>query len=247
MRIRFGRLSAGIAAVLASALIAAVPPAAGARAGMAGQYPRYNEVYGVATHNSYWVNRSDKADFFASGTQEILSDQLLHEHVRALELDIHSEGAPAGRWKVYHTSDSEDFTCRYLDDCLQMLRNFQYAVPRHEVVNIMIELKNVVPYTGASFPGIPTNANFDDSHTIGQLDDTLRQALGGALYTPGDFLSRCAPGGTMVSCMTAAGWPTVDQLRGKFVVNLIGNWSTAGADWVRYAGTDVANRAAFPM
>ncbi|SRR6266536_1348771 len=246
MRIRFaGRLSIGLAAALLAGAFVAVPQAAGARAGVAD--PRYNEVYGTATHNSYWLNRSDKADFFASGTQEILSDQLLHEHIRALELDIHSEGAPAGRWKVYHTSDSEDFTCRYLDDCLQMLRNFQYAVPRHEAVNIMIELKNVVPYTGASFPGIPTNANFNDSHTIEQLDDTLREALGGALYTPGDFLSRCAPGGTMVSCMASAGWPTVDQLRGKFIVNLLGNWSTAGADWVRYATHDAAHRAAFPM
>jgi hypothetical protein len=243
MRIRF----AGLAVVLASVLIIAVPPPAGARAGTTSQYPKYNEVYGVATHNSYWLNRSDKADFFASGTQELLSDQLLHEHIRAIELDIHSEGAPAGRWKVYHTSDSEDFTCRYLDDCLQLLRNFQYAVPRHEVVNVMIELKNVVPYTGASFPGIPTNANFNDSHTIEQLDSTLRQALGTALYTPGDFLSRCAPGTTMISCQASAGWPTIDQLRGRFIVNLLGNWSTAGADWVQYATHDLPNRAAFPM
>jgi hypothetical protein len=243
MRIRF----AGLAMVLASVLVIAVPPPAGARAGTTSQYPKYNEVYGVATHNSYWLNRSDKADFFASGTQELLSDQLLHEHIRAIELDIHSEGAPAGRWKVYHTSDSEDFTCRYLDDCLQLLRNFQYAVPRHEVVNVMIELKNVVPYTGASFPGIPTNANFNDSHTIEQLDSTLRQALGPALYTPGDFLSRCAPGTTMISCQASAGWPTIDQLRGRFIVNLLGNWSTAGADWVQYATHDLPNRAAFPM
>jgi Phosphoinositide phospholipase C, Ca2+-dependent len=232
-----------IAAILAGAYLVGAPHAARADAA----YPQYNEVYGTATHNSYWLNRSDKADFFASGTQEILSDQLLYEHIRALELDIHSEGAPAGRWKVYHTSDSEDFTCRYLDDCLQMLRNFQYALPRHEVVNVDVELKNTVPYTGADFPGIPTNANFNSSHTVEQLDATLRQALGTALYTPGDFLARCAPGSTMVSCMSTAGWPTIDQLRGKFIVNLLGNWSTAGADWVRYATDDVAQRAAFPM
>ena len=149
MRVRF---PASIGLVVALVAVAFSAPAARG----ADQYPRYNEVYGVATHNSYWLNRSDKADFFASGTQEILSDQLLHDHVRALELDVHSEGASPGRWKIYHTSDSEDYTCRDLDDCLQMLRNFQYAVPRHEVVNIMVELKNVVPHTGASFPGIPT-------------------------------------------------------------------------------------------
>src|SRR6266487_3162663 len=159
MRIRFaGRLSIGLAAALLAGAFVAVPQAAGARAGVAD--PRYNEVYGTATHNSYWLNRSDKADFFASGTQEILSDQLLHEHIRALELDIHSEGAPAGRWKVYHTSDSEDFSCRYLDDCLQMLRNFQYAIPQHEVINVIVELKNTVAYTGVASIGIHTHYNF---------------------------------------------------------------------------------------
>jgi calcium-dependent phosphoinositide phospholipase C len=245
---RVGRLTAGFAAVVvAAALLPGASHAAAPRPGMTGEYPLYNEVYGVATHNSYWLNRSDKADFYASGTQEILSDQLLHEHVRALELDIHSEGAPAGRWKVYRTSDSEDFTCRYLDDCLQMLRNFQYAVPRHEAINVMIELKNVVPRTGATFPWIPTNANFDGTHSIEQLDDTLRAAFGAALYTPADFLSRCPQGSTIVACMASAGWPTIDQLRGKFVVNLIGNWSTAAADWVQYATHDVQHRVAFPI
>jgi len=47
--------------------------------------------------------------------------------------------------------------------------------------------------------------------------------------------------------MDSAGWPAPDQLRGRFVVNLIGNWSTAGADRVRYATQDVADRVAFPM
>src|SRR5690349_19720620 len=112
------------------------------------QYPPYNKVYGIATHNSYWINRSDAADIGASGTQELISDQLLHEHVRGLEIDVHSEGAAPGQWKVYHTSDSENFLGRYLEDYLEYLRDFQYAVPQHDVINIIIELKNVDPPGG---------------------------------------------------------------------------------------------------
>jgi len=215
------------------------------------EFPHYNNVYGIARHNSYWVNRSDQVDYHSSGTQEVLSDQLLQDHVRAIELDVHSEGAPAGRWKVYHTSDSEDFSCRYLDDCLQMLRNFQYAIPQHEVINVIVELKNTVAYTGVASIGIHTHYNFASDHTMQQFDTTFVNVLGSALYTPKDFLSQPAcsatPGITMVDCAAAAGWPTVDKLRGKFIVNVIGNWSTAAYDWVSYASGDMRTRVAFPI
>ena len=250
------RLVRAVGVLLALALVAAgvsvlqVAPAAPATQAAGGALPHYNEVYGVATHNSYWINRSDQEDLHSSGTQELLSDQLLQDHARAIELDVHSEGAPSGKWKVYHTSDSEDFSCRYLDDCLQMLRNFQYAVPQHEVVNVVVELKNTVSYTGVTSLGYHTHDNFTGDHTIEQFDSTFTQALGAALYTPSEFLSRpgcTAQGTTMVQCAAAAGWPTIDQLRGKFIINVIGNWSSAGKDWVNYASGDMHARVAFPI
>src|SRR5437667_10482921 len=54
------------------------------------RYPKYNEVYGKATHNSYWFNRNHSLDAFGSGTEELLSDQFLHEHIRAIEIDVHT-------------------------------------------------------------------------------------------------------------------------------------------------------------
>jgi hypothetical protein len=39
----------------------------------------------------------------------------------------------------------------------------------------------------------------------------------------------------------------LEELRGKFIVNLIGNWSTAAYDWVDYATSGIRNRVAFPM
>lgn len=209
--------------------------------------PVYNKVYGIATHNSYWLNRSDQVDYFSSGTQELLTDQLLHEHVRAIEIDVHSEGAPAHEWKVYHTSDSEDFSCRYLSDCLEFLRNFHYAVPHHEVINVVVELKNTVPTTGADFPGIPVHFNFASDHTMEDFDGIFRRVLGNTLYTPKDFLGRCAAGATMRQCARIKGWPTIEELRGKFIINVLGNWSTAAYDWAHYAGENIQNRVAFPM
>jgi Phosphoinositide phospholipase C, Ca2+-dependent len=204
-------------------------------------YPAYNRVYGIATHNSYWINRSDQQDFFASGTQELLSDQLLHEHVRAIELDAHAEGAPAGQWAVYHTSAHEDFSCRYLSDCIKYLQNWQYAIPDHEVFNIIVELKNSSPVYGT--PG----SNFNATHTMDQFDAQFRDALGTSLYQPADFFARCPGETTLTACAKVAGWPTTDQLRGKFIVNVIGNWSVAGADWAAYATSGIQQRAAFPL
>jgi hypothetical protein len=218
-------------------------------------FPPYNKVYGIATHNSYWIDRSDLVDYRAGGAQEILMDQLLHEHVHALEIDVHSEGAPAHEWKVYHTSDSEDFSCRYLSDCLEYLRNFHYAVPQHEVITVVIELKNTVAKTGTFFPGIPVHDNFTDDHTIEDFDGIFRRVLGDTLYTPADFLADCDlqmtdPPMTMRQCAQAKGenaWPTIDRLRGKFIIVLEGNWSTAAYDWVQYATRNLRERVAFPI
>lgn len=210
-------------------------------------FPAYNKVYGIATHNAYWLDRTDNVDFGASGTQETILDQLLHEHVRALEIDIHTEGAPRGRWRIYHTSDSENFTCRYLDDCLEYLRDFHYANPHHDVINLIIELKNCVPKGGSIAIGGTPTSNFDADHTIEGLDATFRRYLGPCLYTPGEFMSRAPAAKTMVEAAKTAGWPTIDKLRGKFIVTLIGNWSIAALDWVSYASGDMHQRVAFPL
>ena len=227
----------GSLAVLASTLVACQQSPLPVQAQTAAETVLpYNKVYGIATHNSYWMNRSDKYDLYASGTQELISDQLLHEHVRGIELDVHSEGAPDHEWKVYHTSDSEDTTCRYLSDCLEYLRNFQYAVPDHEVVNVIVELKNVDSDLGVVAYNYQTSRNFNATHTMSDFDNIFRNALGSALYTPSDYYRdmRCSTSQSITSC-AEHGWPTIEQLRGKFIINLMGNWGTAMADWTDYA------------
>ncbi len=213
--------------------------------------PRFHEVFRLATHNSYWVKRDNVVEAFASGVQQRLVDQLVFEGARSIEIDVHKDTPvlPLPRppephnWTVYHTDKQSNSLCTPLRECLKHLRLFHHVLPQHEAVVVILELKEIVDY------------NFDDAHTPKQLDDIVRQELGDLIYTPADFLRRCPAGSTMRACAKRAGWPTVSELRGKFVVAVIGNWSNAvlrghGVDgWVRYAtwGSGVRDRVGFPM
>jgi hypothetical protein len=211
---------------------------------------RYNEVYRAATHNSYWVNRSNIGEAYASGVQERLLDQLLFDHVRALEIDIHKDDSSAGDWRVYHTDRESNSLCTPLKECLKQLQLFHYANPSHEVVTVVLELKELIGF------------NFDDSHTPADLDRLLDATLGSLLYRPRDFLARCPIGATMKECARSAGWPTIQELRGRFIFTVLGNWRhcVAGlpvghgpSGWATYAtwtgdrGSGVRDRSAFPM
>jgi hypothetical protein len=200
-------------------------------------YPPYDMVYGSATHNSYWVPRDRLGEKLAHGTQERLLDQLLHDRARALELDIHFNAKQPGVFSVYHTDALGNSLCSPLDECLKQLALFQYLEPHHDVVNVIIELKELWAHLFA--PG----------HSITELDATLHKYLGDALYTPRDFLARCPPGMTLRECARTHGWPGIDELRGKLIINLLGNFNYNANDWVDYATRNggVINRVAFPM
>lgn len=213
--------------------------------------PRFNEVFRLATHNSYWVKRDNVVEAFASGVQQRLLDQLVFEGARSVEIDVHKDtpvlpllGPPEPHnWTVYHTDKQSNSLCTPLRECLKHLRLFHHVLPQHEAVVVILELKEIVDY------------NFDDQHTPKHLDDILRQELGDLVYTPADFLRRCPAGSTMRACAKRAGWPTVSELRGKFLVAVIGNWSQAALGghgvegWAHYAtrGGGVRDRLGFPM
>jgi hypothetical protein len=211
------------------------------RAGTAKQ-ARYNEVYRAATHNSYWVKRDNVVEAFASGAQERLLDQLLFEHVRALEIDIHRDDTHPHDWTIYHTDKQSNSLCTPLSECLKQLEQFHYANPAHEVVTVVLELKELIKY------------NFDGTHTPQDLDRILETYVGKNLFRPRDFLARCAPGTTMRECARGAGWPTIQELRGKFIFTVLGNWRACApwpighgpSGWATYA-TWPGDRAAFPM
>jgi hypothetical protein len=202
--------------------------------------PRWNNVFGKATHNSYWFNRNQILDPFASGTEEQLIDQLLFEKVGALEFDIRLNTEEDGDFVVAHTDQPSFSSCNPLSDCLEILRSFHYAVPNHHPILVIIELKGTPLLLGAR--------TFDANHTIEDLDDNLRSVLGDTLYGPADFMAECGGATTMMECLVLrGGWPSLDELRGKFVVGVKGEWDNNYNDWIAYGSQDdVRLRAAFP-
>lgn len=194
--------------------------------------PRLDEVAVLATHNSYWVDRHARGDLFASGVSQRLTDQLAFNHVRSLELDIHRD------LRVYHTVPGNSL-CVTLRDCLAEVRAFTWAVPDHHPLILILELKELFA------------PNFTAEHRPEDLDETLRDELRAALYTPADLLARCPGDTTLSACVARAGWPSVAELRGRILVTLLGNWDEMGGqatvDWVHYTTGPISTRAAFPM
>jgi hypothetical protein len=211
-----------------------------------GDYPRYNDptVFRKGTHNSYFLNVSHsivESESNASGTQERIIDQLLYEHARSLELDLHYEGGHPGEFTIYHASDAEtDSNCHYLTDCLELIRRFEHVVPNHETLNIILEFKEVM-----------NGPTFDDTHGPRDLDRQLWEVLGPVMYTPRELMETQCPNATTLRDCFAQGaqWPTTDQLRGRVIVNVMGNWADDYFDWIHYGAEagDIRTRAAFPM
>jgi hypothetical protein len=207
---------------------------------------RLNEAWLVGTHNAYWVDRGIAADLFASGVQESLLDQLLADHARALELDVHPDPDRPHRYRVFHTVPGNSL-CDDLGDCLRPLRLFHAALPRHEAVHVVVELKK---FTGSSF---------DAEHTVGDLEAIFEESLGAWLYRPRDLLAVCDPDGAepdpdLARCLAEVGWPTIAEMRGRFVVSVLGNFddllpeAKGTLDWARFTlhGT-LRERSSFSM
>src|SRR5205807_2088753 len=145
--------------------------------------------------------------------------------VRSLELDLHFESGHAGEFTVYHTaSATSNSTCHYLINCLDLLQRLDYLEPNHEVVTIVLEFKeSAVSARVFGNNGVIGPAKHD--HHLEDLDRQLWEHLGPRIYTPGELLDnpQCATL-TLRQCIGKVGWPTLDQLRGRYIVTVIGNW-----------------------
>lgn len=224
--------------------------------------PHFDEVFLKGSHNAYWVdNKHTPYDPEAAGTQMRLWDQLVHEHARSIELDIHRDaddqqalvtGIHPGEYRVYHTNEPDNSTCFLLADCLQLLQRLDYVLPQHEVIHVALELKQIDKL-------FQDDALFDDGRwRPEELDRLLWEHLGSRIYTPAEFMSRCDPSLidpslTLRDCAKRVGWPTVDQLRGRYIFTVHGTETPSfpGASneraWWQYSSVDIRTRAAFPM
>ncbi|HEY8515942.1 MAG TPA: hypothetical protein VIS07_10560 [Candidatus Binatia bacterium] len=207
---------------------------------------RLDEAWLVGTHNSYWVDRGHANDAFASGVQESLLDQLLADHARAIEIDVHPDGERPRRYRVFHTVPGNSL-CDDLGDCLRPLRLFHAALPRHEPLHVIVELKK---FTGPSF---------DAEHTVDDLEAIFEESLGPWLFRPRDLLALCDPEGAdpdpdLAACVETHGWPTIAALRGRFLVTVLGNFddllpeAKGTLDWAHFTlRGDLRARSAFSM
>jgi hypothetical protein len=119
---------------------------------------------------------------------------------RGLELDI-NQSEEGNHWSVGHVggySSSE----RQLSQFLSELRVWAEENPEHDVVTLYLDLKEV-------------HDGFEDD-----LDEYVSQHLDRPVYRPADLMGSQAsvPDGARVH-----GWPTLGELRGKFILVLSGD------------------------
>jgi hypothetical protein len=169
-----------------------------ARVGTGG---RYDEVPQVTIHNAY-------------AERTTVREQLERAGVRSLELDVHTSkrGRPkmAGDWYVYHHDFPwlDDSRCERLSECLDELAAFHASTPRHAAVTLFVDVKDV----------------FAPGHAPEDLDALMRERLGaGNVFAPAELMRACSQASSLRQAVTApCGWPTRDELEGKFIVALTG-------------------------
>lgn len=206
------RLITGAAATAAALTVAATatatggPAAAPAAQAEPGALP-YSQTTSVGVHNAY---EKDTFPYFADA---------LDSGAGMLELDVWTNFF-GGDWRVSHSNPlGNDSNCegagsaeelrtgdrdQGLAGCLADIRAWHDANPDHRPVLLKIEMKD----------GFAANLGRGPA----ELDALLDEALGDAVYGPGELAAGHA---TLDDAVRAEGWPARDELAGRFLVHLI--------------------------
>jgi hypothetical protein len=161
---------------------------------------RYNQVQQKSVHNAYEHD-------------EPLFDQVWLHRAFSLELDIHNSkrfaDALARDWYVYHIDAPrvDRTSCTKLSDCMSAIRALLDLHPDHEVVTLLIDLKDP----------------FDATHSVQDLDGMLQRTLGDRMVRPRELLTACPGATTLRAAVTApCSFPSLATLRGRVIVGLTG-------------------------
>lgn len=256
-------LLAGIAGALALA-----PPAAAQDMNeiqVIGTHNSYHREISEVEQNAYdqAVGRPGAYDQFLAYSHASIPKQLEQQDVRGLELDLFPD--PEGSlydepllrqrlglgelanpdWdvpgiKAFHVADLDyKTTCIRFVQCLEQVRDFSKANPRHVPLLIMLELKGsdrrVVEAGGVQAP--PWNGE-----ALDDLDAEIRSVFSEReMITPDDVRSR---GETLEESVLGRGWPSLRQSRGK-VAFLLDNEPGAIRDAYRADAPNLEERVLF--
>jgi hypothetical protein len=163
---------------------------------------RYNEVRQKSAHNAFQQ-------------PEGVYDQVVYWRIRSLELDLHrgkiGHGGLRGDWYIYHGAHNPNTSVHRLSDFLQMCRGIRRAVPKHEVITVFLDIRDIFHATPSAAQSGPA------------LDRVLVEQLGERrLYRPGDLLDRAPGSETLQEVIQVGGWPTFAELQGKMMFVLTG-------------------------
>ncbi len=186
---------------------------------------KLNQMQVIGTHNSYHVEPPpdllqilvgiDPSAIELAYSHSPIDEQLRHEGVRQLELDVYADPAgslwrPLGTpgYKVFHIEGfDERATCETFVGCLQVVKGWSDAHPAHLPIAVLVEVKDTVDLPGPPDPLPVGPAELD------ALDGEIRSVFPPSrLLTPDDVRAG-AP--TLEQAVLAGGWPAIDDVRGR--------------------------------
>ncbi|RMY99678.1 hypothetical protein D0864_03981 [Hortaea werneckii] len=211
-----------------------------------------NHIQVVGTHNSYHreISLKERAVFeqIMPSPENLyyshasLEDQLSHQAVRSLEIDLHSDtkGGLYGDpliWrlsnltnatapfydpnffkpglKVFHVTDADvNAVCHTFVECLQQLKHWSDNNPTHLPILIDLELKCDAPY--CAFGGLCAEEAVNWTlPRILEVDREIRSIMPASkLVTPDDVRQANT---TLEQSVLQHGWPKLDDVRGRFM------------------------------
>lgn len=178
----------------------------------------YNQVSMKAAHNSY--QRDEPL------IEQICwnSGEPFNNGCRAVELDI-AEAPSRNAWSVGH-QDSYDRYYRQLSGFLSDLLVWSNENPNHDVITLYLDIKHAES-------GFPDRLDYYIKSRLAPCGDDK-------FFSPGYFLSE-NPGKTLWQAVTESGWPSLKELRGKFLICLSGDSQSTAF----YSSTNPAIRLCF--
>jgi len=179
----------------------------------------YNEVGFKASHNSYDRTGLTLADQLAT-----LPADPHRGGCRGLELDLHQT---RGRfeWNVSHITPLLSKNVAPLHHFLAELKAWSEANPGHDVITVTMDIKRM---------------RGDKLSWIEPFDAYVKRHLGaGRIFKPGHFLANDQQ--YLTQAVHERGWPTLGELRGKFILVLSGAEKRKRA----YAGFKPLRRVCF--